>query len=189
MKSGKTGRSTELGNVEFDLWVPPGSRCLQIWDCVEDIERKVNTAFSGHEQPADNDGSDGDGAEEMDIDAGAAQRPAQQPRSLRRSLRGRPSQAPQAAADVDMDAIKPKEEDHDGDLYSAALPLRGPAGAPGAAAEDVAMGGMEDEDGVADSISVAPLAEQPSDHPRGGGQVASRSSRRGSRVPTGMFAL
>ncbi|KAG6354006.1 hypothetical protein INS49_004977 [Diaporthe citri] len=190
-KLGKTGRSTELGKVEFDLWVPPGSRCLQIWDCVEDIESKVTTAFAGQQDAEDTDGSEGDEAEEMDIDSGAQEQPIQKARKLRSSLRGSASRGQQAAADVDMDAMAPEEEDQNrgGNSSSAAPLVQAQAGAPQGSAEDVEMGGMEDEEETADTITVAPVPEEPSQPPHTRGQGAPRRRRRGSRVSRGIFAL
>lgn len=189
-KSGKTGRAVEVGSVEFDLWVPPGSRCLQIWDCIEDIERKVAAAFSEQAEPEGEDDADADEDEEMDADSGAAVQPAQQARSLGRRAR---SQAPEPDDDVDMGAVAPKEEeedqDGDGGLLSAAPLHQAQADdAPQRPDEDVEMGGMGDADEAADSITVAtaPEAAQP---PTRGGQALRRSRRRGSRVPTGMFAV
>lgn len=51
-KLGRAKRFSELGAVEFDLWVSPGSRCLQIWDCQEEIEARVAAAFSPGQQQA-----------------------------------------------------------------------------------------------------------------------------------------
>lgn len=191
LKSGKLGRSTKDMEVAFDLWVPPGSRCLQIWDCVEDIENKVTTAFSGQQQPAGNEQSDGDEAEEMDVDLEAEEQPIKQARNPRRSLRHQASQAPEPGADVDMDAAEPKEEDKygDGNLFGAAPLLQAQPGPPQQSVADVEMGGMDDSDEIAGSITVAPLPEQPSQSRRGGAQAARRRSRRGSRVSTGIFAL
>ncbi|KAK7697196.1 hypothetical protein SLS64_013801 [Diaporthe eres] len=194
-KLGETGRSTELGKVEFDLWVPPGSRCLQIWDCVEDIESKVTTTFAGQQDAEDTDDSEGDEAEEMDIDSGPQKKSAQSARnlrsSLRSSLRGPASRVQQAAADLDMDAVAPKEEDQDlgGNPSSAAPLLQAQAGEPQGSADDVEMGGMEDGEEAADSITVAPMPEEPPQPSRAGGQAAQRRSRRGSRVSRGIFAL
>lgn len=182
--------------MEFDLWVPPGSRCLQIWDCVEDIESKVATAFSEQQEPAGHNNSEGNGADEMEVDSATEAEPVQQARTRgRRALRslGHSSlQGLRAAADVDMDDAAPKEEDQDsgGKLFEAAPPLtQAQAGAAQAPAEDVEMGGMDEDDEAAGSITVAPMPEEPPQPPRGGSQVARRRSRRGSRVPEGIFAL
>jgi hypothetical protein len=51
-KAARGGRYTELGRVEFNLWVPPGSRTLQIWESNEEIEARVNGAFSRTHHPA-----------------------------------------------------------------------------------------------------------------------------------------
>lgn len=149
MKSGKTGRSTEIGHVEFDLWVAPGSRCLQIWDCVEDIEAKVAAAFSDHQHPAGNNASSGGQVEEMEVDSG----PALQ--------------------------------------LNAAPGLQAQRGSPELGSQDVEMGGMEDDEEIADSITVAPVPGEVPQSPRevGGSQAAERRRRRGSTVPTGIFAL
>lgn len=190
-ESGRTGRSTEVGRVEFDLWVPPGSRCLQIWDCVEDIESKVTTAFSEQQQPAVKDESEGDEIQEMKVDSDFEEKPVQQRHHPRRSLRQRVSQAPQpaAAVDVDVKAIKEEDQDNGGNTFSAAPLLQAQGGAPQQSAENVEMGGMEDAEEIADSITVAAMPEEPPQPRHGGAQVALRRSRRGSRVPTGMFAL
>ncbi|KAI7782606.1 hypothetical protein LA080_013094 [Diaporthe eres] len=188
---GKTGRLTELGKVEFDLWVPPGSRCLQIWDCVEDIESKVTTAFAGQQDAEDPNDSEDDEAEEMDIDSGPQKKSTQRARNLRSSLRGPASRTQQAAADVDMDAVAPKEEDQDrGGNPSSAVPLlQARAGTPQGSGEDVEMGGMEGEEEAADSITVAPMPEEPSQPAQSVGQAAPRGRRRGSRISRGIFAL
>lgn len=182
--------------MEFDLWVPPGSRCLQIWDCVEDIETKVAAAFSEQQEPAGNNNSEGDGADEMEVDSAAEAEPIQQARTRgRRALRSlghSASQSLRAAADVDTDDEAPKEEDQDsgGTLFGAAPPIsQAQAGAAQAAAEDVEMGGMDGDDEAAGNITVAPMPEEPVQPPRGGSQVARCRSRRGSRVPEGIFAL
>lgn len=190
-KLGKTERSTELGNVEFDLWVPPGSRCLQIWDCVEDIESKVTVAFAGQQDAEDPNDSEGDEAEEMDIGSGPQKKSTQRARNLRSSLRGPASRIQQAAADVDMDDAVPKEEDQDrGGNPSSAVPLlQTQAGAPQGSGEDVEMGGTEGEEEAADSITVAPMPEEPSQPAQSGGQAAPRGRRRGSRISRGIFAL
>lgn len=70
-----TGRFTQLAHVEFDLWVAPGSRCLHIWDCVEDIEAKVAAAFSGHPRPAANNAPGGEVADEMEVDSDPGRQP------------------------------------------------------------------------------------------------------------------
>lgn len=191
LKSGKLGRSTKDIKVAFDLWVPPGSRCLQIWDCVEDIENKVTTAFSGQQQPAGNEQSDGHEAEEMEVDSDAEEQPIQPARNPRRSLRHQGVQAPQPDADVDMDAAEPKEEDQygDGNLFGAAPLLQTEPGPPQQSVDDVEVGGVDDSDETAGSITVAALPEQLSQSRGGGAQAARRRSRRGSRVPTGIFAL
>lgn len=176
--------------MEFDVWVPPGSRCLQIWDCVEDIESKVTTAFAGQQDAESTDESEGDEAEDTDIESGAEEEPIQQARNPRGRLRGPASRGQQASADVDMDVMAPKEEDQDrGGNPSSAAPLLQPqAGAPQGSAEDVEMGGMEDEEEAADNITVVPVPE-PSQPTHARGQAAQRRSRRGSRVPKGIFAL
>lgn len=138
---GKARRFTQLGQVEFDLWVAPGSRCLQIWDCVEDIEAKVAAAFSGHPRPAGNNSAPGgDVAEEMDIDSG------------------------------------PGRQSH--------------RGSPELGSEDVVMGGMDDGEEIADSITVASASgEAFQSHEQEGSQAAGRRPRRrGSTIPTGIFA-
>lgn len=182
--------------MEFDLWVPPGSRCLQIWDCVEDIETKVAAAFSGQQQPAGNNNSEDDGADEMEVDSAAEAEPVQQARTRgRRALRSlghSSSQGPRAAADDDMDDAAPKKEDQDsgGKLFEAAPPVpQAQAGAAQAPAEDVEMGGMDEDDEAAGSITVAPMPDEPIQPPHRGNQTVRRRSRRGSRVPEGIFAL
>lgn len=187
-RSGKTGRAVEVGSVEFDLWVPPGSRCLQIWDCIEDIERKVAAAFSEQAEPEGEDDADADEDEEMDVDSAAAAQPAQQARSLGRRAR---SQAPEPDDDIDMDEAAPKEEDQDGDgdLLSAAPLHQAEADAPQPPDEDVEMGVVGDADEAADSITVATAPEEPAQPPSRGGQALRRSLRRGSRVAKGMFAV
>lgn len=184
---GKMVRSSRITGVEFDLWVPPGSRCLQIWDCVEDIERKTTTAFAGEQ---DDDGSEDDEAEEMEIDSGAEEKPIQQARNLRSSFRGPASRIQQPAADVDMGAAAPDEMDQDGvgNPFSAASILQAQAGATQGSAEDVEMGGMDDEEEAADNITVAPMPAEPSQPPRTRGHGAPRR-RRGSRISRGIFAL
>lgn len=149
LKSRKTRRFTELGRVEFDLWVAPGSRCLQIWDCVEDIEAKIAAAFSGDQQPAGNNASGGGEPEQMEVDSGPVRQPSAAP-----GLQARP-------------------------------------GSPELGSEDVEMGGMEDAEEIADSITVAPVSGEVPQSPReeGGNQAAERRHRRGSTVPTGIFAL
>lgn len=156
--------------MEFDVWVPPGSRCLQIWDCVEDIESKVTTAFAGQQDAEGTDESEGDEAEDRDIESDAEEEPIQQARNPRGRLRGPASRGQQAAADIDMDSMASKEEDQDSN-------------------EDVEMGGMGDDEEMADNITVAPIPEEPPQLSHAGGQAAQRRSRRGSRVPKGIFAL
>lgn len=182
--------------MEFDLWVPPGSRCLQIWDCVEDIESKVAAAFSEQQEPAGNNNLEGNGADEMEVDPAAEAEPVQQARTRgRRALRGlrrSSSQGLRAAADDDMDDAAPKEEDHDsgGELFGAATPPpQAQAGVAQASVEDVDMGGMDGDEGAAGNITVAPMPEAPPQPPHVVGQAARRRSRRGSHVPEGIFAL
>lgn len=183
--------------MEFDLWVPPGSRCLQIWDCVEDIKSKVAAAFSEQQEPAgNNNNSEDDGADEMEVDSAAEAEPVQQARTRgRRALRslGRSSlQGLRAAVHDDMNNTAPKEEDQDsgGKLFDAAPPIpQAQAGAAQAPAEDVEMGGMDEDDEAAGSITVAPMPDEPIQPPHRGNQTVRRRSRRGSRVPEGIFAL
>lgn len=57
--------------------------------------------------------------------------------------------------------------------------------------EDVDMGGMEDAEEIADSITLASVSGEVSQphHGQGGSQAALRRRQCGSRVPTGIFAL
>lgn len=182
--------------MEFDLWVPPGSRCLQIWDCVEDIESKVAAAFSEQQEPAGNKNSDDDGSDEMEVDSAAEAEPVQQARTRgRRALRSlghSASQGLRAAAGDDMDDAAPEEEDQDSrvKLFGAAPPPpQVQAEAAQAPVEDVEMGGMDEDDEAAGSITVAPMPEEPLQPPHRGNKAARRRSRRGSRVPEGILAV
>ncbi|KAG8167379.1 hypothetical protein KVR01_003068 [Diaporthe batatas] len=60
-KLGRAKRFTELGTVQFSLWVPPGSRTLQIWECEEEIKARVAAAFPDGQQPAVRRASNSDG--------------------------------------------------------------------------------------------------------------------------------
>lgn len=88
---------------------------------------------------------------------------------------------------------RPSEEDYrqfGRILFNVALRLEAQDGAPQGPDEDVEMGGMEDQEEMADNITVAPTPEEPSQPPPpAGGQAARGGGRRGSRVPSGIFAL
>ncbi|KAJ0115751.1 hypothetical protein J7T55_010574 [Diaporthe amygdali] len=185
-ESGKTQRSTQLGHVEFDLWVPPGSRCLQIWDCVEDIKSKVTAAFAGQQEPAGNNALDGTRTGEMEVELGHAEEPAQSARSLRRSLRNRPPQPPRAETDMDVD-IMALDEDQDVDVSMLGTALPPQAEAPQPSSGDVEMGGTQDAEEFAGSINVASPMQL--SQPTREVQSERHRRRRGSRVPTGIFAL
>ncbi|POS76994.1 hypothetical protein DHEL01_v204613 [Diaporthe helianthi] len=52
---GRAKRFTELGTVRFNLWVPPGSRTLQIWEDEDQIKAIVAAAFSPGQEPVEFD--------------------------------------------------------------------------------------------------------------------------------------
>lgn len=153
---------------------------------MEDIESKVSAAFAGQQAPTGNNASDGNGTDEMEVELGHAVEPAQSARSLRRSLRNRPPQLPRAETDMDVDIMAlDEDQDIDGSILDTALASQ--AEAPQPSSEDIEMGGTQDAEEVAGSISVASPV-QPS-QPTREAQTGRRHGRQGSRVPTGIFAL